>query len=258
MPTGFHFPKEVTGEVVGNRHVPQCSWRDRQVRAKLCERRVGRDGEWASSPFSVGPPTPAPPHSTPCCEEWRPAATGACSPGLPAPAGRGHCQCSCSHSWPPDRDPGLGHQGGAPGRLSTFPCCSELKMALWEPTSKSQGGGEEVGRGGQGGPGAFRDPEWPAGRVRGQGRERHKQGPAERQGHTEPETPRLTEVAIWGQRTQMRPPEKQEWHQETHPQEVSNSAWHSGHAINMQLMREETRTCVHTHGSQRHNRLRRR
>lgn len=31
------------------------------MRAKLCERWVGRDGEWALSPFSVGTP---PPHNT--------------------------------------------------------------------------------------------------------------------------------------------------------------------------------------------------
>lgn len=34
------------------------------MRAKLCERWVGRDGEWALSPFSVGTPPP-PQHPAP-------------------------------------------------------------------------------------------------------------------------------------------------------------------------------------------------
>lgn len=71
-----------------------------------------------------------------------------CSRASVTGGGGRHHQSSCPRSWHSGWDQGLGHQDRAPWRLSTFPCCSELKMSPWEPTSSQ---GEEAGRGGQGG-----------------------------------------------------------------------------------------------------------
>lgn len=130
---------------------------------------------FSPTPFKTGEPS----HPLLKREEWRPAATGALLQGFCHWRGGRHHQSSCPRSWHSGWDQGLGHQDRAPWRLSTFPCCSELKMSPWEPTSSQ---GEEAGRGGQGGwwaQGQLTGLQRPRvtsrqrGRVGHQGRERH-------------------------------------------------------------------------------------
>lgn len=105
-------------------------------------------------------------------QQWRP---------FPPPAHQGRMETSCHGSPtlqgfchrkrgtinPSDptpgtqvRGPGSGNQIRAPWRLSTIPCCSELKMALREPTNTVRLKGQAWEAGGpRGGPGAFEDPE---------------------------------------------------------------------------------------------------
>lgn len=119
---------------------------------------VGGDGVpvFSPTPSNNGDPS----HPLLMREEWRPAVMG-------VPLSR----ASVTGKGAPSilltpllalrlGDQGLGNQDRAPWRLSTIPCCSELKMALREPTNTVRLKVQAWEAGGpRGGPGAFEDPE---------------------------------------------------------------------------------------------------
>lgn len=131
----------------------------RQEDGRAGGRGVGGDGVpvfSAPTPSNNGDPS----HPLLIREEWGPAVMG-------APVSR----ASVTGKGAPSilltpllalrlGDQGLENQDRAPWRLSTIPCCSELKMALREPTNTVRLKGQAWEAGGpRGGPGAFEDPE---------------------------------------------------------------------------------------------------
>lgn len=143
-----------------------------------------------STPFQEwGPPTPAQGVATSCHKSPLSRAS--------VTDRRGHPPSSCPYSWHSGWDRGQGHQARAPWRPSTFPSCWELKMAPWELTGW-------VGEGAKGKAGGWGAEGRDRASIKGQGQTPGKAEVQERpsreagterkmhQGHTEPETPRLT------------------------------------------------------------------